>query len=279
LFGMKFTFACNIAFFLFVLFLTACTTTRAVVDEGSVQAFMPNPNKGLGFFVDKDTVISRFQMGIRTYDRETMNLSGLSNDANFLESGYPKNNTAADIRYRLIRFPVTLTVENFEKRKSFLFKFGAGLDPYPFVDVAFAHLEKFFEFGFAVNVGVAYEKENLKGRCITIEHTLAGDMDWLRDCEWNHEWKITGALEGYLNIFPLKNLALTYSFTYFHPRLFDNVDGYDVSFDFPPIFMNYVGVSYLFAEHYQVSAGAVKYVDSRLKSKFWHMESSIGYLF
>ena len=277
---MKLSLAGYIAVsFLSALFLTACTTKRAVVDGGSIQAYMPTPNKGLGFFIDKDTVINRFQMGIRTYDKETMILSGLSNKSNFLESGSPKNNTVADIRYRLIRFPVTLTLENFEKRKSFLFKFGAGLDPYPYVDVAFAHLERFIEFGIAVNVGLALEQEKLKGRCITVDHTLAGDMDWLRDCEWDGEWKITGALEGYLNIFPLKNIALTYSFTYFYPQLFDNVDGYDVSFDFPPILMNYLGASYLFAEHYQVSAGAILYLDSRLKQKFWHVETSIGYLF
>lgn len=277
---MKLSLAGYIAVsFLSALFLTACTTKSAVVDGGSIQAYMPTPNKGLGFFIDKDTVINRFQMGIRTYDKETMVLSGLSNKSNFLESGSPQNNTVADIRYRLIRFPVTLTLENFEKRKSFLFKFGAGLDPYPYVDVAFAHLERFIEFGIAVNVGLALEQEKLKGRCITVDHTLAGDMDWLRDCEWDGEWKITGALEGYLNIFPLKNIALTYSFTYFYPQLFDNVDGYDVSFDFPPILMNYLGASYLFAEHYQVSAGAILYLDSRLKQKFWHVETSIGYLF
>ena len=261
------------------LFLTACTTKRAVVDGGSIQAYMPTPNKGLGAYIDKDTTINRVQMGIRTFDKETMPLSGLSNDANFLESGSPKYNTAADIRYRLIRFPVTLTVDIFEKRKSFMYKTGFGLDPYPYVDVTFAHLERFLEFGIAVNVGLAFEQEKLKGSCITVDHTLVGDMDWLRDCEWDGEWKITGALEGYLNIFPLKNIALTYSFTYFYPQLFDNVDGYYVSFDFPPILMNYLGASYLFAEHYQVSAGAILYLDSHLKQKFWYVDTSIGYLF
>lgn len=277
---MKLSLAGYIAVsFLSAFFLTACSTKLAVVDEGSIQAYMPTPNKGLGFFIDKDTVVNRVQMGIRTYDKETMHLSGLSNEANFLDRNSPQNNTAADIRYRLIRFPITLTVENFEKRNSYLFKFGAGLDPYPYVDVAFAHLQRYLELGIAVNVGAAYERESLKGSCITIDHTLVGDMDYLRSCEWDHEWKITGALEGYLNVFPLKNLALTYSFTYFYPQLFDNVDGYSVSFDFPPILMNYLGASYLFAEHYQVSAGAILYLDSRLKQKFWHAETSIGYLF
>lgn len=264
---------------LLLLFLTSCSTKLAVVDEGSMQAYMPTPNKGLGFFINKDTVVNRVQMGIRTYDKETMNLSGLSNEANFLENGSPKYEYAADIRYRLIRFPITLTVENFEKRNSYLFKFGAGLDPYPYVDVAFAHLQLFFEFGIAVNVGIAYEKESLKGSYIKKENTFVGNLGDVNDGSWEHEWKITGALEGYLNVFPLKNLALTYSFTYFYPRLFDNVDGHSVSFDFPPILMNYLGASYLFAEHYQVSAGTILYLDSRLKQKFWHVETSIGYLF
>ena len=43
--------------------------------------------------------------------------------------------------------------------------------------------------------------------------------------------------------------------------------------------MNYVGASYLFAKHYQVSLGAVKYGDYRLEHKYWFVESSIGYLF
>jgi len=105
----------SILLIIFVLFLMACSTKRAVVDGGSIQAYMPTPNKGLGFFIDKDTVVNRVQMGIRTYDKETMHLSGLSNEANFLDRNSPQNNTAADIRYRLIRFPITLTVENFEK--------------------------------------------------------------------------------------------------------------------------------------------------------------------
>lgn len=137
----------------------------------------------------------------------------------------------------------------------------------------------FFEFGIAVNVGIAYEKESLKGSYIKKENTFVGNLGDVNDGSWEHEWKITGALEGYLNVFPLKNLALTYSFTYFYPRLFDNVDGHSVSFDFPPILMNYLGASYLFAEHYQVSAGTILYLDSRLKQKFWHVETSIGYLF
>ena len=106
---------------LLLLFLTACSTKRAVVDGGSIQAYMPTPNKGLGVYIDKDSTVNRVQMGIRTYDKETMPLSRLYNEENFLERGSPAYDIKADIRYRLIRFPVTLTADIFEKRKSFLF--------------------------------------------------------------------------------------------------------------------------------------------------------------
>jgi len=270
---LVFCFACV------AVFLTACSTTCAVVSEGSIQAYMPTPNKGLGVSIGKDTVVNRIQMGIRSFDKETMPLSGLYNEENFLEKGDPAYNEKADIRYRMIRFPVTLEYDHFEKEKETLYNFGLGLNPYPYFELGVGKTHQFAEFGLALNIGIAAEDENLKGRQIYIRHTLAGDMDDYRSREWDGEWKLTAALEAYLNILPIKNLALTYSFTCFYPQMFDKVHGYDVSFDFPPIFMNYVGGSYVFAKHYQVALGAIKYGDYRLKHKYWYVESSIGYLF
>ncbi len=268
-----------ICFAAIAFFLTACSTSRALVNEGSIEAYMPTPNKGLGVFVDKDTVVNRIQMGIRSFDKETMPLSHLYNEQDFLEKGSPAYNQKADIRYRMIRFPVTLEFDHFEKEKETLYDFGLGLNPFPYFEMGVGKMHQFVELGIALNIGLALEQEKLEGHQIYIEHTLAGDMDDSRDKEWDGEWKMTAALEAYLNIIPIKNMALTYSFTCFYPQMFDNVHGYEVSFDFPPIFMNYVGASYLFAKHYQVSIGAIKYGDYRLEHKYWYVESSIGYLF
>lgn len=259
--------------------LTGCSTSKAVVWNGTIQAYMPTPNTGLGFYVDNDTVVNQAQIGLRTYDKESMPLSGLINKENFLENGSPAFNKKANISYRMIRVPVTASFDHYKKDKSSLEKIGLGLNPFPYIDFGLSKLSRFVEAGLAINIGVALEQESLKGEQIYIEHTLSGDMDDKKDKEWDGEWKMTGALEGYFSILPLKNLALTYSFTGFYPQLFDNLGGYSLSFDFPPIFMNYVGFSYLFAKKYKISLGAVKYVDYKLKNKYWHMESSIGYIF
>ena len=268
-----------ICFVCIAFLLAACSTSKALVYEGSIEAYMPTPNKGLGVFIDKDTLVNRVQVGVRTFDKETMPLSRLYNEENFLEKGVPAYNEKADIRYRTIRFPVTLEFDHFEKAKETLYDFGFGLNPYPYLEMGVGRMHRFVELGIAANIGLAYEQEHLKGHQLYVEYTLAGDMDDSRDKEWDGEWKMTAALEAYLNIIPIKNMALTYSFTCFYPQMFDNVHGYEVSFDFPPIFMNYVGASYLFAKHYQVSLGAVKYGDYRLEHKYWFVESSIGYLF
>ena len=148
---------------------------------------MPTPNKGLGVSIGKDTVVNRIQMGIRSFDKETMPLSGLYNEENFLEKGDPAYNEKADIRYRMIRFPVTLEYDHFEKEKETLYNFGLGLNPYPYFELGVGKTHQFAEFGLALNIGIAAEDENLKGRQIYIRHTLAGDMDDYRSREWDGE--------------------------------------------------------------------------------------------
>ena len=78
----------------------------------------------------------------------------------------------------------------------------------------------------------------------------------------------------------MRGLSLSYAPGVYLPWLFaDEFDGHEVSFNFPCIIEQYVGVSYLLNNRIQLSAGVTFLVSEYFAGKRWVVSTGVGYLF
>ena len=105
-------------------------------------------------------------------------------------------------------------------------------------------------------------------------------------CDDCSEWKYNGNFGAYINIFPTKTLSLTYALSAFSPWLYDDIKCYEngyqdcsLTFDFPYIFAQYFGVSYLFTKHIQSSLGVKVYLGNAFSERLWNLESKTSFMF
>lgn len=262
--------------------LCGCSWTKASITEGSFDVYAPAPYTGAAFSMDEKSSVKRASVQLRMYDKETWKLNKLTNEeASTGGGGYTLERSKADIAYRFLRFPVTGAFDYFSKNKISMWGLGFGLDPFPMIRASAGINSRFIEAGVSAYLNLSMNNFNAKGKWISVEETFVGDMDdyGYLDCEDCHEFKFHGGFGGYINVFPIKALALSYAPFFYRPWWDDEIQNREISFQFPYIISQYFGVSYLIARHVQVSAGASVYVGDAFAGRYWFFDSGIGFVF
>jgi len=259
--------------------LCGCASDFANIYEGKFDVYAPAPYTGTGFSMDEKSEIRRASVQIHRYDKETLELEGIMNDT---ASGndYRLPRQSADITYNFKRYPVTGAFDYFSKNRLSVWGVGIGLDPYPFVRASAGINSRFVEAG--INAYLSIGNNNYDAQGEYLQKDIIGWYDDTRgsiDCEDCHEIKFHGGFGGYVNFFPIKELALSYAPFFYRPWWDDEVYDNEISFQFPYILTQYFGVSYLIAKHVQVSAGASVYFGEAFEGRYWFFDSSVGFVF
>ena len=158
--------------------LCGCSWSKASITEGSFDVYAPAPYTGATFSMDEKSDIKRASVQVRKNDKETLKLHKLTNkEADTGGGGYRLEKSDANIAYRLLRFPVTGAFDYFSKNQISMWGLGLGLDPYPFIRASAGFNSRFIEAGIAAYLNLSVSHFSGKGKWISLQETLAGDMD------------------------------------------------------------------------------------------------------
>ena len=260
-------------------FLCSCSWQKASVKEGIFDVYAPTPFTGAAFSMDEKSRAMRASVQIRSYGKETWQLEDIQND-DIHEDGVKLQGGDANIAYRFKRFPITGSFDYFSKNELSLWGAGIGLDPYPFIRTTAGINSRFIEAGVSAYLSIGNNTYDAKGEWLHKDGI--GWYDDTRgeiDCEDCHEITLHGGFGGYINVFPIKALALSYAPFFYRPLWNGDIDGNNLSFQFPYIISQYLGVSYLIAKHVQVSVGASVYLGEAFEGRYWFFDSGIGFVF
>lgn len=274
--------------FLYLLFM-GCS--YSYIEKGSFEALVPETFTGLAYPIGNDTTnVWKANITIRNYSNRHLQLHGIENKYDNGCTECPKNeNIKADLRYDFKTFPVTGSIDYFLNAKRILIGFGAAFDPYPRLRSSVGFNSEYFEVGGFFSFGFANVSYSVKQVNYMELGNMAGASTTWNDslyCDDCSEWKYNGNFGAYINIFPTKTLSLTYALSAFSPWLYDDIKCYEngyqdcsLTFDFPYIFAQYFGVSYLFTKHIQSSLGVKVYLGNAFSERLWNLESKTSFMF
>lgn len=267
----------------FAFYLCSCSWQKAQVTEGLFDVYAPAPYTGAAFSMDEKSSAMRASIQIRKNEKETWQLEGIQNDPIHSDNhGESLNTSNANIAYRFKRFPVTGSFDYFSKNIISMWGVGIGLDPYPFIRGTVGVNSRHIEAGITAYLNMSQNTSTNKINWIShnYEGMMSGYEDHAGTVEGKYqEVKFNGGIGGFINYFPIKSIAISYTPFLYRPWWDDEVRDYEVSFRFPFIFTQYFGASVLIAKHVQVSAGATLYLSPAVKGSHWFFDSGIGFVF
>ena len=231
--------------------------------------------------MDEKSRAMRASVQIRSYGKETWQLEDIQND-DIHEDGVKLQGGDANIAYRFKRFPITGSFDYFSKNELSLWGAGIGLDPYPFIRGSIGINSRYIEVGVTAYLNVSMNTSNNKIEWVSHEYQgiAYGYENYTGKEEGEYqEFKLHGGFGGFINFFPIKFIAISYAPFFYRPWWDDEVRDYEISFRFPFIISQYLGVSILIAKYVQLSAGATLYLSSAVKGSYWFFDSGIGFVF
>lgn len=280
-----------------VLLFTGCS--YSYIEKGSFEAFVPETFTGLAYPIgDDSTGVWKANVSIRNYSDRHLQLHGMENryDKTQNNSFYldceecPKDeNIKADLSYHFKSFPVTGSMDYFLNAKRILIGFGVAFSPYPSMRSSVGFNSDYFEVGGFVSFGYANVSYSVSQvNYMELGNMAGGNSVWVDSlyCDDCSEWKLNGNFGAYINVFPTKKFSLSYAPSVFSPWLYSDIKCYEngsqdcsLAFDFPYIFAQYFGASYLFTKHIQQSLGAKVYFGNAFSEHIWNLESKTSFLF
>ena len=265
----------------FAFYLCSCSWQKANVLEGTFDVYAPAPYTGASFSMDEKSSAMRVSIQIRSYGKETWQLKDVQND-DIHEDGVKLQGGDANIAYRFKRFPITGSFDYFSKNELSMWGAGIGLDPYPFIRGTIGANSRYIEVGVTAYVNVSLNHSSVKLNWVSHEYggMMYGYEDYHGSIEnEQQEFKFHGGIGGFINFFPIKEIAISYAPFFYRPWWDDEVRDYEISFRFPYIISQYFGASVLIAKHVQLFAGATVYVGESFKGRYWFFDSGIGFVF
>ena len=271
-----------LALFCFILatsFFVGCGGIQ--VHRGTFEARIPDAYVGLASPVENDSNVRKVNISLRIPNNKHVHLNGIENDA-VKGYEYSLGPTSADIYYDLKMFPVAVSFDYYVKKRSMLGGVGFGFNPYPYFRLTGGVNLSYFEMGVFSSLGLAIVSYSAYAPYIDDQGNMAGagtSSKGVVDCNGCIDVRFNGNFGFYINLFPFRDFALSYSLSAFNPWLFNDLDGYPLAFYFPFIFSHYFGVGYTFASHYQVSLGANVHWGNHFSEKIWNLESKVSLFF
>ena len=277
---MKFSrFICFFGILLLSIFLDGCGGVQ--VHRGSFEALVPDAYVGPATAIKNDSSMRKVNISARIPNNKHLHLDGIVNDA---VSGYEYGfgPTEADIYYDFKIFPVTASFDYYVKKKFMLGGVGFGLGPYPYFRFMGGFNVHYLEMGAFVSLGFGRVTYSAYAPYIDDQGNMAGagtSTKGVIECDECYEFKFNGNIGVYINVFLFSDFTVSYSISAYNPWLYSDLQGYPLAFDFPSIFSQYFGGSYLFASHYQVSLGANVHWCNSFSEMIWNVESKFSVLF
>ena len=277
---MKFSrFICFFGILLLSIFLDGCGGVQ--VHRGSFEALVPDAYVGPATAIKNDSSMRKVNISARIPNNKHLHLDGIVNDA---VSGYEYGfgPTEADIYYDFKIFPVTASFDYYVKKKFMLGGVGFGLGPYPYFRFTGGFNVHYLEMGAFVSLGFGRVTYSAYAPYIDDQGNMAGagtSTKGVIECDECYEFKFNGNIGVYINVFLFSDFTVSYSISAYNPWLYSDLQGYPLAFDFPSIFSQYFGGSYLFASHYQVSLGANVHWSDSFSEMIWNVESKFSVLF
>lgn len=254
------------------IFICGCSYNRVYIHEGEFEVYAPAAYYGTGFSMDKKDNVIKINAQFHSEKEHTLQLNK-PNDENY------------NISYKLKRASITGSLDFIFKSYLPMWGFGFGLDPYPFTRTYFGINSRYIELGFMGYFNFSLLKYNAEGRWNSFDGTLTFGYDEKHHDGGSYSCKDCDAFQSnlgvgaFLSIFPIKQIALTYTPFLYRPWWDDEVGGHDAVDTFVSIFTQYFGASILIAKHFQFSAGATLYSEKYATRNYWLFDSSIGIVF
>ena len=251
------------------------------VHRGSFEALVPDAYVGPAIALKNDSNMRKVSISARIPNNKRLHLDGIENDSveGFEYSFEP---TEADIYYDFKIFPVTASFDYYTKKRALLGGVGFGFGPYPYFRFTGGFNVLYLEMGAFVSLGFGRVTYSAYAPYIKDQGNMAGagtSTKGVIECDECYEFKLNGNIGFYINAFLFRDFTISYSISAYNPWLYSDLQGYPLAFDFPSIFSQYFGGSYLFARHFQVSLGAnVHWCDS-FSEVIWNVESKFSILF
>lgn len=277
---MKFSrFICFFGILLVSIFFEGCGGVQ--VHRGSFEALVPDAYVGPAIALKNDSNMRKVSISARIPNNKHLHLDGIENDSveGFEYSFEP---TEADIYYDFKIFPVTASYDYYVKKRAMLGGIGFGFNPYPYFRFTGGFNVHYLEMGAFMSIGFGRVTYSAYAPYIKDQGNMAGagtSTKGVIECDECYEFKFNGNIGLYINAFLPNDFALSYSISAYNPWLRSDLQGYPLAFDFPSIFSQYFGGSYLFARHYQVSLGANVHWCNSFSEIIWNMESKFSVLF
>ena len=251
------------------------------VHRGSFEALVPEAYVGPAVAIKNDSIMRKVNISVRIPNNKHLYLNGIVNDE---VDGYEYSfkPTEADIYYDFKIFPVTASYDYYVKKKAMLGGVGFGFNPYPYFRFTGGFNVHHLEMGAFMSLGLGVVKYSAYAPYIDDQGNMAGagsSTKGVIECDECYEPKLNGNFGLYISAFLPNDFTLSYSISAYNPWLRSDLQGYPLAFDFPFIFSQYFGGSYLFARCWQVSLGANVHWGSSFSEVIWNAESKISFLF
>ncbi|MDR2579733.1 MAG: hypothetical protein LBC85_01905 [Fibromonadaceae bacterium] len=239
----------------FSIFIISCTTSKMNVEQGTFQAIKPPNIYGNNRHLTKDTnYIISYDASIGK--NKTIPLPGIMNQSQRVTSEIKLDGTPADINYRLIQKALGFQFSRVTKKEDFFMGFGGGVQNFPYVFFMLGHNGKFIEAGGAAFWGLTIDKASYSGEWGYIDNFTMGITKPIEKYEPHFEQNNVSILHSYGGLTTYaslywKKVALNYSASITSPWFLisnslpvsSDYDA-DISFSFPVLLMQDVGVSF-----------------------------------
>ena len=281
-----------LAFFLAVSFaLWGCNTYKMSVLEGEFDAQVAPAMRGAEFAMEEHTSLRRLSVSVHPMTDKRIDLVNVWNEQACVcegedccesEYGYKLNKSRADIDYILKSFPVSIDFEWMNKFDFTYTSYGFGLDPLPYAKFAVGVNFRYGEIGASAFVGLDYGRENYTYEGISREFhgfTSGYSLDSVKSQNSERYVHARAGFGGYASLF-LGPVALVYAPSITEPWIWhDALNNYDISFEFPWLITNYIGVTYTLNRVAQFRAGVSIVNGKQLADRVYYGSASASWLF
>jgi len=270
-----------IANFLF----NSCGVSQMNVYNGKFQAIKSPNIHGNQRYLDKGEYKSIYLVGNHG-GNETVKLNGINNNSLQGEE-YSLPDSIANISYRIINTTAGIDWSKVYKKEAGYYGFGFGGQPYPYVYGKMGINEKYFEIGSSILIGVSSDEATYDGEVIWTNNQLDGS--------WEEREIVDVKKANLLHTFTsasisssvfAKGFSLNYVGTIGWPwgllselpsKSTKGGEGkYEISFDFPYLLSNDIGISYRFGS-VSIGVGYNQIVGKMFEGRYGSVCGNIGY--
>ena len=236
-------------------FLSGCGTQEVCLSKGRFSFPVAHSFTGVAKELPENSSI----------DNGTVSLAYVP-DASLRVSGVRNYGATIDFVYSLNRFPLMVSYMHLWKRQTAVFGFGFGGGRYIYGRFLAGLNQKHFEWGGYFDLGYSFDRGSYEYSFYESSGLGLGGEEFSHygDSTYSEKYipHLTLAFGGYISYYN-GAFGVTYAPSLYAPWCRSdlpinafNSGNYDISFSFPIILSQYVGISFWLTEHWKIAGGA-----------------------